>query len=775
MTNTTTQKSIKKEIADVANLNKQKTSELGRERLNEKISEAINVLKVNAEKLTNKDVVGAIVSVVKAPAEQKFLAETLGLVWDKLKMDGAPEIREKEFIYAEFKKELADLGLGIEQKGDKKTDEDKSAKGNNEKTQKITPIAVEVSQKYLEKGIYLFSDYEDFKTKVKEDLVSIKELQAKEKKNEKEENKDEKGKEKKSWFAGKMDAKDPLPNRLSKMFPKEFKKGEWDKIEDKLDKDTEFKKEWENNHKAKNYEIDPKKGNAEYTKNLETIPRYEYDDALDAEGKETGELEYSKNANEYIEALKAGFQGSYKKYRELIPQSFSDKWGDKGQRLMMVLGNVLEKLLGPFRKYFKDKTKGMGKFLDSLGTKGKEGKMDKLNKKKYGEYYGEAASPVDPSGLEKGEAQAKIEKTLTEKGCKISNSAEIVSKASVLDAQELEQIVTNNAGHETALGVAMTPSENGGKEISFQSILLLNEAKKQDGVTLSLEPSKKDPTIKEVYGQKEGGKKFLIPLTDHDIFQTVVEEKEVKLEKVPDLKVTGIEEGKVVGYNETVKKFYDQEDGEKTSDKVSKKEVEMRDALTSETVREVLEKIDMNDEVAKQIGEGTTQSGAISVDVLQKMAKLDYLKIEENKFSSGLWSGDLKVQFEDGGAWYDFDTFEELEKGIDGGKIGRLAKEMDLPVEDLEEILDLAKDEFPTSKLSLLPKNFMNTMKFNWVVGLSDKADVIKWINSGKGQKFMNSEHDTLREYLRLSSKEKKEIPEEEVEEITTEEETAQK
>jgi len=527
MTQSTTPEPIKKEIADVQAALKGNEAQVDME-IHKEIADAIVALKANKEELTNEAVLDAIYEITVDKNEQEFLAKTLGLDWEKLKdkiQDNAE--KGKKFEYAEVTKEIKEelVKLGDKVEDEKPKEKEPSATGTE--VPEALKVKKEESDELLEKGIYLYSDYKTFKKQVLDDLIAIDALQKKEKG-------EEGTKDKSADFLKNMDAPDALKNRLSKMFPEEFKKGDWEAIENKLGK-SEFQTEWENKHEGHKYEIaDPKKGNLDFQKNIDSIPRYEYDKVEGEDGEK--KLEYSENAKEYVDALEAGFRGSYEDYRDLMPKSTMEGWTDKGKKLMNVLGNFLEKILGPFRKYF-DENGFFGKLLNSLGTKGKEKEIKALNEKNHAGFFGikEVGDKIDSVApkvdSEKEKSKENIDKILIEKNCKISNTEEITSKASATNVKKLEKIVTENAGQETALAVAMTPSKNGGKEISFESILLLNELTEKDRVDLKFRAKAGDATILEVYGKKKDGKELPISLTDYEIFQTVVEKKEVKLEK----------------------------------------------------------------------------------------------------------------------------------------------------------------------------------------------------------------------------------------------------
>ncbi len=660
---------IKKEIADVQDALKVENPKAVENLKKEKV-EAIEVLKVNVNNAANKEVFDAIVSVVKTPAEQKFLAETLGLAWDKLEVDGVSEVKDRKFLYKQMHLELDDLAKSVE------------------------PVEVETSleanKKQLNKGIYLYSKFEDFKKIVLADVKEMQKVVPETKGTEKE------GLE--GTVTKFTDTQDALHNRLSKMFPEEFKKKDWAAIETKLDK-SEFKKEWETKHKAKKYEINPKEGSEAFQKNINTIPRYEYEEVERGDGNET--LKYSENAQAYVDALNAGFRGSYEKYRDLMPKSTMEEWEDKGKKFMEFAGNMLEKLFTPFRKMLSKWGVDMA-WMDSFMPKGKEEKMEAFNKKENEGMYppekNKKDGDVSKTQVEKEVIAIGIEETLVAAGAVLTGVDNMAERLSSRDLEDVKTIVEENAGKATPLGLAMKPEKNEGKEISFQSLLLLKELTERDGYELV---TKQDPNNNSsvIFYKQEKDKpetEAKIDLTDEKIFQAVVEKKEVNPIAMRGIPVSGVVKGKIVKYGEEIDKFYG-----KDADKIEGNEITLRNALTGKVIRKMLENIDEDSEVASQI---KGDAGILPLPVLQSLARMDHIEIEKNGFNEvgGLWSGDLKMRFVTDGKWYDFDTF---------GQLGQIIKKFEVSerrdTKPVEVELKKNKDVIPVKVADLVdpPKN----------------------------------------------------------------------
>jgi hypothetical protein len=709
MSNSASNPKIKDEIADLAKAAKAAKALRSPDEIQKEKNEAIAVLKSNVENKSNKDVLEAIKSATNDETEQKFLVEILGIDWEKLK--GAEE-NAKEFVCAEVQKELIDL----------KAEAKVKAVSNVE----AKPFDPDDSTKQLAAGIYLFPDFGKFKEAVEDDLKAIQKIKTGE-----EGKKDGKSKEVLAKWADKMEADDPLTNRLSKMFPEEFAKKEWAAIKTKLNT-LDFQKEWKTKHKAIKYKEGP---NAEFQEKLATIPRCEY------EKDDNDGLVYSENAKAYVEALKAGFQGTYEEYRELMPKSKMDEWGDKIKGFGDFLGNMMEKFFGP-SSFFRKMLGKMGvdfDWLDSLGTKGKKDKIDALNKKENEEYYAEESLPE----------VTEVEKKLNATRSKVKTDN--MERMSPEDRKKIKVIVEKNAGTINVLGAVIQEGE-----FSIQYLLNLKGLIEKDGYDFIMEKDPKDSSKIQFFKVRQltsnEVEKTPIDLTDDDIFRKTVAKEEVTIVKgspAVGLKVSGVGEKPLV-FNNVVEEYYDPN---KTAEG---NKADMRNALTSEVVRKMLSDINTKPDVAEELA---NDAGDLPLSVLQDLAKMDHIEMDEASFFN--WR-DLKVRFAEEGQWYTFDTFEQLGKVVKGfekeeklpedeKKMKKLAEEMKLSVENLKDILDVDKKDYFLFK----NKNMGMGLKI-MQIGFIDAARFRVWINSDKGKTFMDSDQSTLRKHLGLKEVETK-------------------
>ncbi len=140
---------------------------------------------------------------------------------------------------------------------------------------------------------------------------------------------------------------------------------------------------------------------------------------------------------------------------------------------------------------------------------------------------------------------------------------------------------------------------------------------------------------------------------------------------------------------------------------------------------------DLNKEkVEGQIGNmDSINSGELTLSFLRELSfQSKPLSIEEN---TGVTKGDLKItggDMED----IDFDTFEELQNKLESKRITSALEEIGLNL----------------SPPSIKILSYVNKNDRYWAQRVTEKKTVEQWLNTDEGQKFMNSEYKTLKQYV---------------------------